>query len=98
MIGSFMKGRSKEMAMAIQNIKRKGKREDLIVAVNDYTQSGLVLAEGTPNTFLDPYHPGKYYPAADAIVINPGHTLDAAKITVWATGYLIEPDYTLVPV
>jgi aryl-alcohol dehydrogenase-like predicted oxidoreductase len=42
MMGSFMKGRSKEMAMAIQNITRKGKREDLIVAVNDYTHSGIL--------------------------------------------------------
>ena len=42
MMGSFMKGRSKEMTMAIKNIKLKGKREDLIVAVNDYTHSGIL--------------------------------------------------------
>jgi len=42
MIGSFLKGRSPEMAKAIKNICRKGKRDDLIIALNDYTHNGLL--------------------------------------------------------
>ena len=42
MIGSFLKGRSREMTKAVKNICRKGKRDDLIVALNDYTHSGLL--------------------------------------------------------
>jgi hypothetical protein len=59
-------------------------------AVNTFAQSGKVLAEAAPNTFVDLYHPGKYYPTADTIDIDPANDLDAAKITVWAHGFLLQ--------
>lgn len=62
---------------------------DLDGTAGDYFQSGKVLAEAAPNTFLDVYHPGKYYATADTIDIDPGHVVDAAKITVWAAGFLM---------
>jgi len=62
---------------------------DLDGTAGDFFQSGLVLAEAAPNTFLDAYHPGKYYPTADTIDIDPGHTVDTAVITVWAAGFLM---------
>ncbi len=37
---------------------------------------------------------GKYYTAADTFDLVAGHTLDAAIITVWAEGFIIEADYT----
>jgi hypothetical protein len=36
---------------------------------------------------------GKLYHTADSIILDPGHVVDAAKITVWATGYMI-PEYS----
>jgi aryl-alcohol dehydrogenase-like predicted oxidoreductase len=42
MIGSFLKGRSPEMVTAVKNICRKGRRDDLILALNDYTHNGLL--------------------------------------------------------
>jgi hypothetical protein len=32
---------------------------------------------------------GKLYHTADTIDLDPGHTVDAAKITCWADGYMI---------
>lgn len=63
---------------------------DLNGAVNTFKQSGLVLAEAAPNTFVDLYHPGKYYPVADTIDIDPANDLAAAKITVWASGFILQ--------
>ena len=63
---------------------------DLDGTVGDFFQSGKVLAEAAPNTFVDVYHPGKYYPTADTIDIDPGHVVDAAKITVFACGFLLQ--------
>lgn len=62
---------------------------DLDGTADDFFQSGKVLAEAAPNTFLELYHPGKYYPAADTIDIDPGHVVDTAVITVWATGFML---------
>ena len=42
MIGSFLRGRSGEMIKAIRNICRKGKRDELIIAMNDYTHNILL--------------------------------------------------------
>ncbi len=41
-IGSFIKGRSKEMIKAIRHITEKGKRDELVVAMYDYTHSPLI--------------------------------------------------------
>ena len=41
-MGSFIKGRSKEMIKAIKNITAKGKRDELVVAIYDYTHSPLI--------------------------------------------------------
>ena len=41
-MGSFIKGRSKEMIKAIKNITAKGKRDELVVALYDYTHSPLI--------------------------------------------------------
>jgi aryl-alcohol dehydrogenase-like predicted oxidoreductase len=41
-VGSFMKGRSKEMIRAIQNITKKGDREKLVVCLMEYTHSYLI--------------------------------------------------------
>ena len=41
-MGSFIKGRSKEMSKAIRNITAGGKRENLVVAMYDYTHSPLI--------------------------------------------------------
>jgi aryl-alcohol dehydrogenase-like predicted oxidoreductase len=41
-MGSFIKGRSKEMIKAIKNITAKGKRDELVVAMYDYTHSPLI--------------------------------------------------------
>ncbi len=41
-LGSFMKGRSKEMIRAIQNITRKGERDKLVVCMMEYTHSRLI--------------------------------------------------------
>ncbi len=38
-LGSFMKGRSNEMAEAVRNITRKGDREKLVVNLMEYTHS-----------------------------------------------------------
>lgn len=67
-----------------------GTAVDLDGAADDFFQSGKVLAEAAPPTWVDVYHPGKYYPAADTIDIDPGHTVDAAKITVFACGFLLQ--------
>lgn len=70
---------------------------DLNGAVDIFAQSGLVLAEAAPNTFLDLYHPGKYYPAADTVDLDPGHDLDAAVITCWAAGFILRDSYIITP-
>lgn len=41
-MGSFIKGRSKEMMKAIRHISAKGKRDELVVAMYDYTHSPLI--------------------------------------------------------
>lgn len=41
-MGSFMKGRSKEMIRAIRNITRQGKRDKLVVCLMEYTHSHLL--------------------------------------------------------
>ncbi|MCK4745669.1 MAG: aldo/keto reductase, partial [Bacteroidales bacterium] len=41
-IGSFMKGRSKEMVKAIQNIVARGERDKLVVCIMEYTHSYLI--------------------------------------------------------
>jgi aryl-alcohol dehydrogenase-like predicted oxidoreductase len=41
-MGSFIKGRSKEMIKAIRHITEKGKRDELAVAMYDYTHSPLI--------------------------------------------------------
>ena len=41
-MGSLLKGRSKEMMKAIQNITAKGKRDDLVVALYDYTHTPMI--------------------------------------------------------
>ncbi len=41
-MGSFIKGRSNEMIKAIKNITAKGKRDELVVAMYDYTHSPLI--------------------------------------------------------
>lgn len=41
-VGSFVKGRSREMIKAIRNITRKGKRDQLVVCLMEYTHSYLV--------------------------------------------------------
>ncbi len=63
---------------------------DLDGTVGDFFQSGLIQAAATPDTFLDLYHPGKYYATADTVDIDPGHVVDAAKITVFAAGFILQ--------
>jgi aryl-alcohol dehydrogenase-like predicted oxidoreductase len=41
-LGSFMRGRSKEMIRAIRNIAAKGKRDELVVSIVDYTHAPLI--------------------------------------------------------
>lgn len=41
-MGSFMKGRSREMIKAIHNIHRKGQRDRLVVCLMEYTHSSLL--------------------------------------------------------
>lgn len=41
-MGSFIKGRSNEMIKAIKNITANGKRDELVVAMYDYTHSPLI--------------------------------------------------------
>jgi len=41
-MGSFMKGRSKEMIRAIENIVKKGQRDKLVVCLMEYTHSRLL--------------------------------------------------------
>ena len=42
LLGSFLKGRSKEMIKAIKNISSKGRRDDLVIAMHDYTHNFLL--------------------------------------------------------
>ncbi len=62
---------------------------DLDGTANDFFQSGKIQAAATPDTFLDLYHPGKYYPTADTIDIDPGHVVDTAVISVFAAGFIL---------
>jgi aryl-alcohol dehydrogenase-like predicted oxidoreductase len=41
-MGSFMKGRSREMITAIHNIKKRGERDKLVVCLMEYTHSYLI--------------------------------------------------------
>ena len=41
-VGSFMKGRSKEMINVIQNITKRGDRDKLVVCMMEYTHSKLI--------------------------------------------------------
>lgn len=41
-LGSFMKGRSKEMIQAIRNISQKGDRDKLVVCLMEYTHSYIL--------------------------------------------------------
>ena len=56
-LGSFMKGRSKEMITAIRNIIRKGDRDKLVVCLMEYTHSRLIgkphFYNGLKKTGLD---------------------------------------------
>lgn len=63
---------------------------DLDGTALDFFQSGKVLAEAAPNTWLDLYHPGKYYPVADTIDIDPAHVVDTAVISVFAAGFILD--------
>jgi hypothetical protein len=63
---------------------------DLDGTADDFFQSGKILAAATPDTFLDLYHPGKYYTAADTIDIDPANDLATAVITVFAAGFILE--------
>ncbi len=63
---------------------------DLDGTANDFFQSGKIQAAATPDTFLDLYHPGKYYVTADTIDIDPGHVVDTAVITVFAAGFILQ--------
>jgi aryl-alcohol dehydrogenase-like predicted oxidoreductase len=47
-LGSFMKGRSREMIKAIRNISRQGRRDKLVVSLMEYTHSYLL---GKPHFF-----------------------------------------------
>ena len=38
-VGSFLRGRSKDMVTAIRNISAKGKREELVVSMSEYTHN-----------------------------------------------------------
>lgn len=69
-VGSFMKGRSKEMISAIQNITRRGDRDKLVVCLMEYTHSKLIgrshFHKGLKKLGLEyvdvlmlGYHPGK---------------------------------------
>jgi aryl-alcohol dehydrogenase-like predicted oxidoreductase len=41
-LGSFMKGRSKEMIRAVRNIIKKGGRENLVIGMMEYTHSKVI--------------------------------------------------------
>jgi len=41
-LGSFGRGRSKEMITAVRNITRKGQRDKLVIGLMEYTHSGLL--------------------------------------------------------
>jgi aryl-alcohol dehydrogenase-like predicted oxidoreductase len=41
-VGTFIRGRSKEMIRAVQNITRQGNRDRLVVCLMDYTHSSLL--------------------------------------------------------
>jgi aryl-alcohol dehydrogenase-like predicted oxidoreductase len=41
-VGSFMKGRSREMIRAVRSITQKGEREKLVVCMMEYTHSNLI--------------------------------------------------------
>lgn len=41
-MGSFMKGRSREMIEAVSNIAKKGEREKLVISLMEYTHSSLL--------------------------------------------------------
>ncbi len=69
---------------------------DLNGAVDTFAQSGLILLEAAPPTPADLFHPGKYYPAADTIDIDPANDLATAVITCWATGFILDDTY-IVP-
>ncbi len=69
-MGSFMKGRSKEMIRAIHNITKKGERDKLVVCMMEYTHSYLLgkghFYKGLKKLGLDHadvlmlgYYPGK---------------------------------------
>ena len=69
-VGTFLKGRSKEMIRAIRNISRQGKRDRLVVCMMEYTHSNLLgrshFYKGLKKLGLDyvdvltmGYYPGK---------------------------------------
>jgi len=69
-MGSFIKGRSKEMIKSIQNLTRKGEREKLVICMMEYTHSKLIgkrhFYKGLKKLGLDfvdvlmlGYYPGK---------------------------------------
>ncbi len=69
-MGSFMKGRSKEMTEAIKNITNKGQRDQLVICMMEYTHSGLIgkshfykglkkLGLDHVDVFMLGYHPRK---------------------------------------
>lgn len=41
-LGTFIKGRSKEMSRAVENINRSGKRDDLVLSVLSYAHSAVL--------------------------------------------------------
>lgn len=69
-MGSFLKGRSKEMIRAIHNITKKGERDKLVVCMMEYTHSSLLgrghfyrglkkLGLDHVDVFMLGYYPGK---------------------------------------
>lgn len=66
---------------------------DFEASVNTVYGSGHLLAEGTPNTHDDAYHPGKYYAAADTIdVTMSANAGDTAKFLVVVNGVNVFKD------
>lgn len=69
-IGSFIRGRSKEMTQAIRNLDANGKRDELVISIAEYTHSNIIgkwhFAKGLKKMGVDyvdilllGYHPRK---------------------------------------
>jgi len=64
-VGSFMKGRSREMIKAIRNITKQGKRDRLVVCQMEYTHSRLL---GKPHFYRGLHKLGLEY--VDALMLG----------------------------